>query len=132
MPSELLELGEKLKVKRKELNLSIKEVESSTSIRSNYITAIENGDAQNLLSPVYIQGFIKQYAAFLGLDGDNLLAVAKFDDLGKKPSFLYGLGPVERRSSVGGLKWMPILKWSSAIAFILTSLYLFAKFMDVV
>ena len=48
------------------------------------------------------------------------------------PEFSYGIGTVEMRNSMGGIKWVPILKWSLAITAILTSAYLFAKFMDVI
>ncbi len=134
MSSTLSTLGEQLKSKRKELNLSVKEVENSTSIRSNYIMAIESGEVNDLLSPVYIEGFIKQYATFLGLDTTDVMSdIAK--SLNKKapsPEFSYGIGTVEMRNSMGGIKWMPILKWSLTITLILLSAYMFARYMDVI
>ena len=134
MSSSLSDLGQQLKIKRKELNLSIKEVESSTSIRGNYITAIEDGNVEDLLSPVYIHGFIKQYASFLGLDAESFISKAKdsFKTNTNDHPFYYGIGPVERRNSMGGIRWVPILKWSLTLSFILISLYMFAKYMDVI
>lgn len=70
---ELVHLGEIFKKKREELDLSLKDVEGSTSIRYSCLEAIENGRLGNLISPIYAQGFIKKYALFLGLDGDKIL-----------------------------------------------------------
>ena len=55
-------LGEIFQTRRKELNLSLKEVENSTSIRLPYLQAIEEGQMDKLISPIYAQGFVKQYA----------------------------------------------------------------------
>lgn len=41
MNEQLLKLGELFKTKRKEMNLSLKEVENATSIRANYLESIE-------------------------------------------------------------------------------------------
>jgi len=62
------EIGEMLKEKRRELNLSLKEAENATSIRMGHLKAIEEGDMDQLISSVYAQGFIRQYATFLGFD----------------------------------------------------------------
>ncbi len=41
MSEELKRVGDVFRQKRKQLNLSLKEVENSTSIRSSYLEAIE-------------------------------------------------------------------------------------------
>ncbi len=43
MTEELKRLGEMLKMKRAEKNLSLKEVENATSIRQNHLESIEEG-----------------------------------------------------------------------------------------
>ena len=73
MNEESKTVGEVFKTKRMELNFSLKEVEDSTSIRSSYLEAIEDGCIQQLISGVYATGFIKQYASFLGLNIDQLM-----------------------------------------------------------
>ncbi len=70
---ELKIIGDSLKSRRNELNLTLKEAENATSIRLPHLQAIEEGEMSKLISPVYAQGFIKQYAAFLGVDGDGLI-----------------------------------------------------------
>lgn len=66
-------LGEQLRQRRKEMNLSLKEAENATSIRLPYLQALEEGEMNKLISPVYAQGFFKQYASFLGMDGEQMI-----------------------------------------------------------
>ena len=66
-------IGEIFKQRRKEMNVSLKEAENATSIRMSYLQSIEDGDVSKMISPVYAQGFVKQYATFLGMDGDKVI-----------------------------------------------------------
>lgn len=106
-------IGDQFKEKRKELNLSLKEVESATSIRINHLQAIEEGKMDKLISPVYAQGFLKQYANFLGLDGEKI--VQNHRELFTRSSsqeFAYGIGTLELRGNPGaGIKWVPNAVW---------------------
>lgn len=62
-------LGDILREEREKQNLTIKDVERDTSIRSLYIESIEKGEYDVLPGEVYLKGFIKSYAAYLKLDG---------------------------------------------------------------
>ena len=62
-------LGDILREEREKQNLTIKDVERDTSIRSLYIASIEKGEYDVLPGEVYLKGFIKSYAAYLKLDG---------------------------------------------------------------
>ena len=64
-------LGNTLRAERERQNLSVEDIEQGTSIRALYIEAIENGEYDKLPGEVYTRGFIKNYAKFLGLDGDE-------------------------------------------------------------
>lgn len=66
-------LGDTLRREREKQGLTIKDIENETSIRSLYITAIENGDYDSLPGDVYTKGFIRNYAKALNLDSDSLL-----------------------------------------------------------
>ena len=113
MSEALKNVGEILKQRRQEKNLSIREVENMTSIRSNYIQAIENGESNQLISPVYAEGFVKQYAIFLGLDGERIIKDNPhlFSKAGKQ-EFSYGIGTLEvRATGSGGMKWFPNALW---------------------
>ena len=65
-------VGDILRRERERQNLSIKDIEQSTSIRALYIEAIENGDYDKLPGTVYAKGFIKNYGNFLKLNGEDL------------------------------------------------------------
>lgn len=99
---EIKSIGEIFKQRRKEMNLSLKEVENATSIRMSYLQAIEEGEMNKLISPIYAQGFLKQYAAFLGIDGEKI--VREHSDLFMRSgvqNFSYGIGTLEVRGNPG-------------------------------
>lgn len=53
--------------------LSLEKVNQSIKIRMPYLQAIERGEWDQLPGDVYIQGFIRRYAQYLGIDGDKLI-----------------------------------------------------------
>lgn len=127
-------LGETLKQKRKERNLSLKEVENATSIRMNYLQSIEEGDLNKLISPVYAQGFIRQYATFLGLDSELIIREhPEIFNRQENQEFSYGIGTLEKRGNPGaGVKWVPNAIWIAAFALVLAAAWYFARFLDVI
>jgi cytoskeletal protein RodZ len=135
MEEEFKELGKLFKTIREERHLSLKEVENSTSIRSNYLEAIEEGQVKQALSSVYILGFIRQYANFLGLEVEKIMAQypSVFKSTAQKHDFAYGIGTLEMRGSMGGgVKWLPNLIWAGVSAVVLVLLWYFAKQMGVI
>jgi len=134
MSEELKRVGDIFKTKRQELNLSLKEVENSTSIRSAYLEAIEEGKIHEYISGVYALGFIKQYGQFLGLNVEEMMRTtpAAFRMPAEKHEFSYGIGTLEARGSMsGGVKWLPNLIWAGAAALILIAAWYFAKFLGI-
>ncbi len=130
MAEELKRLGDMLRSKRKELNLSLKEVENATSIRSSYLEAIEEGSITSLIAGIYAQGFLKQYASFLGMEVDQLVRdnPMAFRMPGEKHEFTYGIGTLEVRGSQGGgVKWFPNLLWAGLSAVVLVVAWYVAK-----
>jgi cytoskeletal protein RodZ len=78
-------VGQKLEEARKRKGVSLREVSESTKIRGDYLSAIESGNYEINLPEVYLRGFVRLYAKFLGLDQDAM--VADLDaDLGKSVS----------------------------------------------
>lgn len=117
MNDDIKHVGALFKAKRKELHLSLKEVENSTSIRSSYLEGIEDGRINEYISSVYALGFMKQYAAFLGIDMDKIMEEhpTAFKMPAEKHEFSYGIGTLEVRGSMGGgVKWFPNLLWAGA------------------
>jgi len=134
MSEELKRIGDVFKAKRKDLNLSLKEVENSTSIRSAYLEAIEEGQIHEYISGVYALGFIKQYAQFLGFDIDGMMREHPnaFRMPAEKHEFSYGIGTLEVRGSMGGgVKWLPNLIWAGAAAIVLVIAWYLAKFLGI-
>jgi len=65
-------IGRILEQRRKEKGLSLEEVEQATKIRKRYLDGLEREDYAVLPAGVYAQGFLKTYANYLGLDGEEL------------------------------------------------------------
>lgn len=65
--------GALLKKTREELNLSIEEVETKTSITRQYIEGLEEERNEAFPGEPYMVGFLKNYADFLGLKSDDVL-----------------------------------------------------------
>lgn len=134
MSEELRDLGIQIKAKRKELKLTLKEVENGTSIRTSYLEAIEEGRIQECIAGVYAMGFMKQYASFVGIDMSQM--TLSHPHLSKLPSekhdFSYGIGTLEVRGSAGGgVKWLPNLIWAAVVAVVLVVAWYLAKFAGV-
>ncbi len=69
-------LGDEFRAAREARHLSLSDVSDQIHIRSVYLEAIENGDG-SFAAPVYVRGFIRTYARYLGLDSEA--AVAHFN-----------------------------------------------------
>ena len=65
-------IGRILEQERKKKGLSLEEVEQATKIRKRYLDGLEREDYAVLPAGVYAQGFLKTYANYLGLDGEDL------------------------------------------------------------
>ncbi len=73
--TETFKVGDYLRRRREEINLSIKEISQKLGIKCEYLDNLENGNYQDLPPQVYVRGFIKNYASFLGLDGNQLIKI---------------------------------------------------------
>lgn len=69
---QLKEIGAQLRQQRQEQSISTEQVAAKTFIPLRLLTALEEGQSENLPEPVFIQGFIRRYADVLDLDGDAL------------------------------------------------------------
>jgi len=64
-------LSERLRSRREELTLSVREISARTRIRPNVINALEEGNF-DILPRVYIAAFIKNYGALLEISDEEL------------------------------------------------------------
>lgn len=67
------ELGDLLRNTREAKGLSLQQVEEGTKIRHAYLQALEEEAFDRLPAAVYVRGFLKNYALFLGLDPASAL-----------------------------------------------------------
>jgi len=87
-------LGEQLKNLRSEGRVSLNEVSRETKIPVKYIEMIEEGRYNELPPDVYVKGFLKAYAEFLGVDSNKTISMyqrekdieTNLNGGGKKPS----------------------------------------------
>ncbi|MBI4037292.1 helix-turn-helix domain-containing protein [Candidatus Daviesbacteria bacterium] len=77
-------VGQILKEEREAKFYSLEEVEKSTKIRHELLEALEADNYQKLPPTTFVQGFIKNYAKFLKLDPQKLLAVYRREFSDKK------------------------------------------------
>ncbi len=103
-------LGERFRAAREERGLTLSEVGEQLRIRSVYLSAIEEENWKAIGAPVYIRGFLRTYARFLGLDPEE--AVGEFNTAsGVAPS---SAPAIESRVSPGQRSMKPLL-WIAGI-----------------
>ena len=78
----MIRIGAKLKETRLRKGLTLSDVSQSTKIKPSFLEAIENGEYNKLPSASYAQGFVRNYASFLGLPEKETLALFRreFDE----------------------------------------------------
>lgn len=72
-------IGRMLRSVREKNNISLDDASKATRIRGEYIEAIEDDNFSVFDSHVYAKGFIKNYAHFLGVESENLIALYRRD-----------------------------------------------------
>ncbi len=76
------EIGQQLKIARDRLGLDIKEAAATIRIDSKFVEKMEEGDF-TFLAEVYVRSFLKEYAAVLQLNPDEVMNAYK--NAGKEP-----------------------------------------------
>jgi hypothetical protein len=67
------EIGPTLREARMRARIDITEVEQATKIRAKYLRALENEEWNLLPGSTFIKSFLREYAAYLGLDARSLV-----------------------------------------------------------
>lgn len=78
----MLKAGEKLKEKRLEKGLDLEDVSKATKIKAEFLEFIEKSEYSSLPSVSYAQGFVRNYARFLGENEKEVMALFRreFDE----------------------------------------------------
>ncbi|WP_136526705.1 helix-turn-helix domain-containing protein [Geomonas ferrireducens] len=69
-----LPVGEYLRRAREAKGLQLEDAARVTKIGKNYLVAIEAGQFEKLPNAAYIKGFLRLYAGYLSLSGDDIVA----------------------------------------------------------
>ena len=72
MHMNLQELGSLLKQERERRGLSVRDVMDATKISRRNLNALEDGEVKLLPHPVYLKGYVRNYARLVGLDAEPL------------------------------------------------------------
>lgn len=67
------DLGDILHAARQKRNLTTEDISRQTHIKQSFIEALESGDYHLLPGPAYITGFLRNYAAAVGLHPDDVV-----------------------------------------------------------
>lgn len=106
----IVECGAQLKALREQKGLSLRDIEKGTSIRLSYLKAIEEGQIEDAITPIYVHGFVRQYAQFLQMDMEQLASQYPeiFQAKAIPTEFAYGIGTLEMRGTPhGGVRFLP-------------------------
>jgi cytoskeleton protein RodZ len=69
------QLGAMLRTAREEKGVSLAQAEAATMIRRAYLQALEDDEHGALPGAVYVKGFLRNYASYLGLDPAHVLSI---------------------------------------------------------
>lgn len=70
-------VGAALRRARLAKKMDVRDVAAYLCIRPRFLEALENGNTKELPGDAYAQGFVRSYAAYLGLDADKTVAEYK-------------------------------------------------------
>ncbi|MCX8134215.1 MAG: DUF4115 domain-containing protein [Roseococcus sp.] len=101
-PVDAARLGEELRDARLALGASIEDMAAQTRIRRVYLIALEEGRLKDLPSPAYAIGFVRNYAAALGLDVNDMVRRFREAASGRKQDLVFP-EPVPERGFPTGL-----------------------------
>jgi cytoskeleton protein RodZ len=103
-----LSVGAYLSEERKRKNISLADVAKVTRISPRYLEALERDEFQSLPASIFVRGFLRTYAAQIGLDPGEVLNMyeAQVDSL---------RAPVKKEVVVPPKKFMPLGKYILAL-----------------
>ena len=117
-------LGDEFRAAREARHLSLSDVSEQIHIRSVYLQSIEDEDWSAIAAPVYVRGFIRTYARFLGLDPES--AVERLNvslgESGTKPHEPSPVRPIRHSRRSGGSPspwlWIAVAVAALLVAFV--------------
>ena len=94
-------LGDALRLQREQMGVTMEQAAEDTRIRLKFLQAIESGDYQSLPGTVYTKGFLRNYAQYLNLDAEEMLALYTGERGGSEPARTFApMRPLVKRSFI--------------------------------
>lgn len=79
-------VADQLRAAREAQHLTISQAADATKIRTDHLRALEEGDYNTFIAPVYIRGFVRNYAKMLKMDAGPIMTQLEAE-LGKSEKF---------------------------------------------
>jgi cytoskeletal protein RodZ len=123
-------LGDKLRQQREQLGVTMEQAAEGTRIREKFLQAIESGDYQSLPGTVYTKGFLRNYAHYLNLDAEEMLALYTGERGGTDPARTFApMRPLVKRSFIfTPTVLVPVLVLAGILLFVAYFYYQFTSF----
>lgn len=127
-------LGERFRAAREARGLSLSDVSEQIRIRSVYLAAIEEDNWSAIGAPVYVRGFLRTYARFLGLDPEEVVATFNSAPVSSQPipaaperiSRSAHMAP--ERSQEQGSRGAPLIWAAAVVAVLLVAFVVYNEF----
>jgi len=118
----MISIGEQLKTTRERLGLDLERVSGDTNIAKRFLAAMEEENFTVFPGDPYVIGFIRNYAEYLGLDSNELVAAFKNMRIQEQPVPVESLLP-----SRGPSPWIFVAGGLAAVAIIASAFIFFGK-----
>jgi len=100
----MIQVGQRLAEARFKKGLNLEDVSQGTKIKTEFLAAIEEGDFEKLPSFVYAQGFVRNYAKFVGLPEKETLALFRREFDSEKTFRVLPQGFAEKNYATSSLR----------------------------
>ena len=123
-------LGDALRQERERIGITLEQAAEDTRIREKFLTALESGDYQSLPGAVYTKGFLRNYAEYLSLDPEEMVALFTGERGGPDaPRVFEPMRPLVKRSFIfTPTVLVPVVVLAGVVLFVGYLYYQFTNF----